>query len=566
MPQGFKNSPAVFQRGMTLILEGLLGKICLVYVDDILIFGKTIEEHDRNFEEVKKRLDEYNLIENVDKRIFRETKVKFLGYEIECNIVKPACDRAQGIMNFPSPKTKKQLQRFLGLVNYDRMFIKNMASILKPLYSILSKERKFQWTENEERIFTEIKNKWSEDLRLHIPDPNGSFILECDASNTGIGAVLYENENPVAFISRNLSSAEMNYSITEREVLAALWAMEKLEYFLVGKHFKLISDHKAIVEIKKKVQFGSQRVQRWFERLERFQFEPIYKEGKEMILSDTLSRFHENSIELSIKERVMKIHEELHHRKNICKNLEEVGVKISSFECARILDECVICKKVDPKLGKSCKFWVTYDPGELLGFDLMQYTQKEIIIVAIDYFSRKVFARKLVNKEAGEILNFIDEVYRIFPFKSMISDNGKEFNNNQLKKWTDSRMIEHKFSVPYYHQGNGRVERANRTLRTALMKTKGSIKVKLKDVVDKYNNSYHRGIKMTPEEALLESNKEQVRSNAANYEKEFERKNISFEELREGQKVLIKNENRSKKNEHRFKEEGIVFKLLYGDV
>jgi hypothetical protein len=287
------------------------------------------------------------------------------------------------------------------------MFIKNMASILKPLYELLSKDRRFIWTVEEENIFNEIKRKWAEDLKLHIPDLDGNFTLESDASNTGLGAVLYENNKPVAFISRSLSNAEKNYSITEREVLAALWAMEKLEYFLFGKPFKLISDHKAITEIKNKVNFGSPRIQRWFERLERFHFEPIYKEGKEIIIADALSRYHEKETDTTKETEVMRIHVEHHHRKAILEECKKAGIDITSSELTKILDYCLVCAKVDPKTNKSCQYLETEKPGDILGVDVMQYTQKEMIVVAIDYFSRKLFAREIRHKEANEITDFM---------------------------------------------------------------------------------------------------------------------------------------------------------------
>lgn len=150
MPQGYKNSSAIFQHAMELILTGLVGEKCLVYVDDILVFGRDMKEHDDNLKAVEERLKEYNLKQNFAKRITRSEKVKFLGYEITYNSLKPCLDRAQGIKNYGMPKTKKKLQRFLGLINYDRNFIKNLSEKLKPLYTLLKKDNKFVWTAEAE--------------------------------------------------------------------------------------------------------------------------------------------------------------------------------------------------------------------------------------------------------------------------------------------------------------------------------------------------------------------------------------------------------------------------------
>jgi hypothetical protein len=147
MPQGFKNSPAIFQRMMSLILSELIGEKCLVYIDDILVFGKTITEHDNNLNEVINLLNKYGLQENKMKRVERQKKIEFLGYEIEKDKIKPLVSRSQGIVDFPIPKTKKQVQKFLGIINYDRSFLKNITEVLKPLYRLLSKDSKFSWTE-----------------------------------------------------------------------------------------------------------------------------------------------------------------------------------------------------------------------------------------------------------------------------------------------------------------------------------------------------------------------------------------------------------------------------------
>lgn len=144
MPQGFKNSPAIFQRVMMIILEGLIENCCLCYIDDILIFGETVEQHDENLDKVLKRIAEYDLIENKAKRVERVKEITFLGYEISYNKVKPTTQRSQGIVSYVRPKNKKGLQRFLGLINYDRCFIKDLSFLAAPLYDMLNKGLKFE--------------------------------------------------------------------------------------------------------------------------------------------------------------------------------------------------------------------------------------------------------------------------------------------------------------------------------------------------------------------------------------------------------------------------------------
>lgn len=169
MPQGYKNSPSIFQRAMTQILQGLLGEHCLVYIDDILVFGKDEEEHDRNLERVLKRLKEYALVENRLKRKYKQEEVEFLGYIVGRDRLKPKTERAQGIMGIARPKTRKELQRFLGALNYDRTFFPGFSEKAKPLYELLKKEIQFAWTEEHDNAFQNLKNQWTSELELMMP-------------------------------------------------------------------------------------------------------------------------------------------------------------------------------------------------------------------------------------------------------------------------------------------------------------------------------------------------------------------------------------------------------------
>ena len=147
-----------------------MGSLCLIYIDDVLVFGETVEEHDRNLEKVLAVMQNYGLTENVEKRIERVERVNFLGYEISCNTIRPNVNRAQGIIDYMRPKSKRGLQRFLGLINYDRMFLKNITVETRPLYKLLEKNVSFKWDEDCEKAFKDIKKNWEKNLLLHIED------------------------------------------------------------------------------------------------------------------------------------------------------------------------------------------------------------------------------------------------------------------------------------------------------------------------------------------------------------------------------------------------------------
>jgi hypothetical protein len=165
---------------------------------------------------------------------------------------------------------------------------------------------------------------------------------------------------------------EKKYSITEKEVLAALWGMERNEYYLYGKEFVLITDHKAIETTKKKLTFGSIRVQRWFDRIEKFQFKIFYKEGGSLISADVLSRaFKVSDNQESINSEVLKIHEKFNHRKSIQDKLEEKGFIISYVKIKEILETCEVCNKKRPVEGKTCNFVFIEKPGDLVAMDIL---------------------------------------------------------------------------------------------------------------------------------------------------------------------------------------------------
>lgn len=571
MPQGYKNSPSIFQRSMHLILEGLIGNACLVYIDDILVYGKNEEEHDINLQSVEKRLVEYGLVENFSKRVYKQTNVKFLGYCIGENTIKPETERAQAIISYKTPSTKKELQRFLGAINYDRIFLSGITEIASPLYKLLDKTAKFKWEDEHEKAFIKIKEFWENKLELIPPNFEEKFILESDASDVGLGAVLRQENGPVAYISRALKGSEKNYTITERETLAAVWSMEKFSYYLQGREFLLVTDHKALEELKQKKEFGTARIRRWFEKIEQFQFKVQYRPGKTIVQSDAFSRAV-GSVEegersqTSVEKKVLQLHETLGHRKNLVKPLERIGVKIQKTMLRNILKNCIVCQEMDIKTGKNCKLIKVSRPGEIVGVDLLEISKRKRVVVMIDYFSRFVFAKLLRRKKAEQVLDVIKNVYEKFKFEKLIADNGREFKNSLCEEWCKQNSVVLEFSIPYYHASNGRVERVNKTLREMIKRTKGSLKTKLGKIVCVYNESYHRGVNMSPNDALNPENLNKVFEHQEKYATEFKRFKSKCESFNVGDAVLIKNEQRRTKMDKEFNKRGTVVKHLYGNV
>ncbi|KRH91851.1 putative LTR transposable element, partial [Pseudoloma neurophilia] len=176
---------------------------------------------------------------------------------------------------------------------------------------------------------------------------------------------------------------------------------------------------------------------------------------------------------------------------------------------------------------------------------------------------RKIYGKTMSRKDVMGIKEFLEETWKEFPFKMIQTDNGREFNNGTLKKWCEKHNIEMRFSTPHYHQGNGRVERAIRTIRSALKRSKGPLPGKVKRVIKAYNIMRHRGIGMSPNEAVKPENREIVLENSEKYRKEFKERKI--ERFNEGDAVLIRNENKKNKMDDEFKVEGKIEKILDTD-
>lgn len=300
MPFGLKNAPATFQRIMDNILRGIQNEKCLVYLDDIIIFSTSLQEHVDRLREVFKRLRETNFKIQLDKSEFLRKEVAYLGHLVTQNGVKPNPDKIKAIKNYPIPSTTKQIKGFLGLLGYYRRFINNFAKITKPLTKCLKKGAKIVHDDEFKSCFDTCKNLLINEPILQYPDFTKVFNLTTDASNVAIGAILSQGpigkDLPVAYASRTLNDSEQHYSTTEKELLAIVWATKYFRPYLFGRKFNIITDHKPLQWLFS-LKDPSSKLVRWRIKLEEYDYHIIYKKGKLNTNADALSR-----IELHTKE------------------------------------------------------------------------------------------------------------------------------------------------------------------------------------------------------------------------------------------------------------------------
>ena len=294
LPFGCKTAPAHFSRVMQSVLRSLVGKSVLVYLDDIIVIGDSVEEHLKNLIDVLDALERKGLKIKLEKCKFFQESVQFLGHIVSAKGIMPCWDKVEAIRNFPRPKTVKDLSSFLGLASYYRKFIKNFSDIARPL-DALKKSNKLVWTTVEEEAFEKLKSALSSDKVLAFPKFDRPFLVTTDASNIAIGGVIsqlddYGIERPICFASRALKKQEKNYSTFHKEALAILWMLERHRFFLLGNPIVLKSDHRPLRDLFDKQDLGS-RQSRWIERLLEFNIKDFeFIAGKSNVVADSLSR------------------------------------------------------------------------------------------------------------------------------------------------------------------------------------------------------------------------------------------------------------------------------------
>ena len=294
MPFGLNNSASTFQRTMEMALQGLQWVTCLIYIDDIIVFGRHFDEHLSRVKEVLERIRAAGLKLKPDKCMMLQKAVTFLGHEVSGEGVKPTPTNIEKIVNWPKPRTPRQVKQFVAMGSYYRRYVKDFASIVRPMVELTKKGKKFVWTPDCDKSFDKLKQALiSSDIMGYPLNEAGSFILDVDASDIGIGGVLHQEQNGkekvIAYASRALNKAEKNYCITEKELLAVRFFIEYFRQYLLGRRFLVRSDHQALVWIFR-LKEPRGKVARWLEILSQYDFAIEYRPGKKHGHCDALSR------------------------------------------------------------------------------------------------------------------------------------------------------------------------------------------------------------------------------------------------------------------------------------
>ncbi|GBG77921.1 hypothetical protein CBR_g25852 [Chara braunii] len=293
IPFGLTNAPATFQRCINDLFRPWLDKFVVAYLDDILVFSKTLQEHQGHLRQVLEKLREANFKINPKKCEWDKTQVLYLGHVLDEDGIKPEDSKIAAIRDWSTPRTLRELRSFLGLANYHKKFVRNFSTIAAPLRRLLKKEAIWQWDKDCVSALKRLKRALIEYPVLKVADPSLPFVVTTDASQYGIGTVLQQDDDngyrPVEFMSARMPSEKVAISTYERELYALRQAFEHWKHYLLGRHFKVYSDHEILRWLKTRAKM-TPKLTRWAAKIDQYDFELKPVKGKYNVVADALSR------------------------------------------------------------------------------------------------------------------------------------------------------------------------------------------------------------------------------------------------------------------------------------
>jgi transposase InsO family protein len=515
-PFGFKNIPSSFQMIISSYFADL--PFVRVYVDDIIIFSQSLTLHVEHVATVIKRLTKANLRTQAAKCTFGVTKIQALGYEISPEGFRVAPEKLVAIEGWTYPLTGKQLEKHLGFFNFFRSVIPLYSRLTAPLDKLRKvKDLKPVWTPDHTRAYDNVRKALHSAVILKFPDFQKPFQVGTDASDRGLGAVLYQEmgDQTIAYISfaaRSLSTGECNYGATKRELAAIIFALRKFRYYLWGTHFTLHTDHKALTYLFTQRHLNPM-INNWLEELLDFNFSIVHRPGVLNVLPDRLSRLFDadprtgpmelpTNLNLGIPQTVEiesfdsnghnevppELRTTLMERAHIAGHFGSTAITKSLImdnkswpgihaDVKQHVAQCLPCQRYN--IGKHgfhpLKAINAKLPFDHIAIDLKQLpTSKNgynYILVVVDVCTRFVFLRELRNKEANNIAKALLKIFCDVGFPKILqSDNGSEFVNSLLKEIITISKIDHRLIAEYHARANGLAERFVQTISQVILK------------------------------------------------------------------------------------------------
>lgn len=586
LPFGYTNAPSIFCRYVAKVLNEFVksGEL-VVFMDDILLCSKSIDEHLNLLRRVFSVLKDNGVKLNLEKCRFLVTQVEFLGYDVRWNQVSP-CDRhVSAVRDLPIPHNAKSLQRFLGLLSYFRKFIKGFSSIASPLYDLLKKDAVYAFGPKHLEAFEKLKSILVSRPVLCIYSPTAETQLHTDASSHGFGGILMQKQSdgkfhPVMFFSRKTDQAEAKMHSFELETLAIVYSLQRFRHYLIGLHFEIVTDCKALKQTLEK-RDTNYKIARWVDFLEQFDKVIVHRSGDKMQHVDALSRMYVNVVDVpnadgkqslfedslyvaqiqdenlsSLKMLVQdgklsgyEVRDNLLYKKDgdrlllyIPENMEQSVIyrfhdSLGHFGKDKVVQlikrafwfpkmaekvlehskKCITCIMFNPKARKldgdlQCiekgnrPFW-TIHVDHLGPLEITKGKNKYVLAV-IDGFTKfaKLYPTKTTNSQ--EVMKHLKSYFINYSTpRILVSDRGTCFTSQSFKSFIETHGIVHQLTATACPQGNGQVERYNRTTVPLLAKlVESSGKEWDSALIDAeyfLNNTLNRGSGAVPSKLLF---------------------------------------------------------------
>ena len=297
MPMGLSNASQLFQRAMEVVFKGLIGRICMLYIDDIVIYSKTEVEHEQHLQTMFDRLRQYNLRLNPTKCVFGLRQVKLLGYIVSSDGLRADTDKVAAIARMQAPQNLADARSFLGMTGYYRSCIRDYAHIAEPLVHLTRKNIRFAWGQDQQEAFDKLKEALVSDQVMAHPRTDAPYQLYTDACDYAIGAILCQKdetgmERPIVYLSKQLSETQRRWATIEKEAYAVIHALKQLRPYLWGASYRTFTDHKPLTSLFTK-DMNNTKIQRWSVLLAEYGCNVEYHKGKLNVRADMLSRIRQ---------------------------------------------------------------------------------------------------------------------------------------------------------------------------------------------------------------------------------------------------------------------------------
>lgn len=484
---GLKNGPAVFQMTMLEVLSGLVGRICEVFIDDIVVYADDGPSFAANLRAVLSRLRERRLRVKGSKCVLGLPSIDYLGHVVSAGGIRLSESRKQGLRDVKAPASVSQLRSFLGMATFFRPFIFNFATLAKPLHAMCTPKVPFSWTPEAQESFDRLKDAVMESPMLHFLDYSKPIIIRTDASQLGVGGILLQVEDavekPVSYVSRAFTAQEGRWSTIEQEAYGIYFAITSMDHFIKGHPFIVQTDHRNLVYLYKAT---APKVVRWRLRLQEYQFEVHHIPGRMNVVADGLSRCLAGR-DMPHGEDIMSVHNAVLGHRGVDLTvdlLRAAGREWSSMraDVAAFIHSCPTCQKVrlgQGSMAAAVRTTAVREPFDTIAVDTMgpfpaDAYGNQFVIVMMDCFTRFVELRAAPDNTAFEAARALLDIFgRYGAPRELRSDQGSQYTARVVDNLLHLVGAGRDFTIPHRPQSNGIVEReckeVGRHLRALLM-------------------------------------------------------------------------------------------------